>query len=294
MASSSTLLTVAVGSVAALGAIFFRHHQQQQQQQQQPPSDEPLSADSSSGDCSTCWLGISAGLGAAVVVGVVVWRLRVKRRVAAAQLLRPAPQEPKLELKAKPLPPGKGSPVFHGIRVLEFATHIAGPTVGRVFAELGAEVIKVEQPSGDIFRRTLVDFEKPRVFGTAFENSNVGKYSIVLDLKTEQGILAFKKLVAEADILVTNVRQDSLVALGLDSDAIRAEFPHVVYGQVSAWGPTGRAGCWIRSRRILHWYRYESIHVSLVCFKRVEAKQFELSEISCAFLLFVCVCVCVC
>ena len=99
-------------------------------------------------------------------------------------------------------------------------------------ADLGAEVIKVEQPNGDIFRDTLTAFEPPRKFSTLFENQNCGKYGLQLDLKTEDGVNALKQLLKEADVLLTNIRNESLVGLGIDFESLKEQFPALIHAQV--------------------------------------------------------------
>src|SRR5690242_1961533 len=76
---------------------------------------------------------------------------------------------------------------LHGIRVVELATVIAVPGCGRMLAELGAEVVKVENTNGDTWRQMLLTFQPKRVFSVAFEAVNPQKKSVVLNLKTESG-----------------------------------------------------------------------------------------------------------
>lgn len=89
-------------------------------------------------------------------------------------------------------------------------------------------------------RRLLVDFEKPRTFGTIFETQNLGKSSIALDLKTKDDVQFLKELLKDADILITNTRRNSLVKLGLTFEDLHREFPHLIYAHVSAWGVRGK------------------------------------------------------
>jgi len=130
-------------------------------------------------------------------------------------------------------------PTFEGVRVVELATHIAGPLVGRVLGDLGAEVIKVESPEGDIFRNTFVQFERPRTHGTAFELMNLSKAGIQIDLKSAAGRQQLLKLLAEADVFVTNVRTPSLAQLGLTWEDLAPRFPRLVYARCTAWGAAG-------------------------------------------------------
>src|SRR5215472_6610787 len=90
-----------------------------------------------------------------------------------------------------------------GLRVLDFTTTIAGPHCGRMLADLGAEVIKIEAPDGDMMRT-----RPPLRNGasTSFGQLNAGKRSIALDLKSAQGVEAARRLVAAADVVVENFR----------------------------------------------------------------------------------------
>ena len=85
-------------------------------------------------------------------------RLIARRRRAQAAARDPAPQEacPRIDKQLE----GTTGPIFHGLRVVELASYVAGPTSGRVLAELGAEVVHVEEPRGDNWRYTLLPIEK--------------------------------------------------------------------------------------------------------------------------------------
>jgi CoA:oxalate CoA-transferase len=90
---------------------------------------------------------------------------------------------------------------FQGLRVLDFSTTIAGPHCTRMLADMGAEVIKIESAEGETMRT------RPPVrngFSTAFGQLNVGKKSLVLDLKSPDAIEIIRRLVAGSDILVEN------------------------------------------------------------------------------------------
>src|SRR3977135_2092920 len=102
---------------------------------------------------------------------------------------------------------------FAGLRVLDFSTTIAGPHCARMLADMGAEVIKVETADGETMR------PRPPVrngCSTAFGQLNVGKKSLVLDLKTPDAIEVIRRLVADADILVENFRPGVMRRLKLD------------------------------------------------------------------------------
>ena len=125
---------------------------------------------------------------------------------------------------------------LHGIRVLDFSTTIAGPHCSRLMADMGAEVIKIESPDGDLMRSRPVQRSGQ---GTMFGQLNAGKRSIVLDLKKPAAIAAVKKLVATVDILVENYRPGVMKRLGLDYPELAKINPRLIYGAISGYGQTG-------------------------------------------------------
>ena len=127
-----------------------------------------------------------------------------------------------------------------GLRVLELAQIMAGPTCGALLADLGAEVIKVEKmPGGDDTRR----YAEPSVNGesAAFMMLNRNKRAIALDLKTEAGRQVLRTLVARADVLIENYRKGALDRLGLGYAALQAVNPALIYCSISGYGRTGPA-----------------------------------------------------
>ena len=122
------------------------------------------------------------------------------------------------------------------LRVLDFTTTIAGPHCGRLLADLGAEVIKVESPEGDMMRT-----RPPLRSGasTSFGQLNAGKKSIALDLKSPDAVEAVRRLVATADVVVENFRPGVMRRFGLDYDALRPIKPDLVYCAISGYGQTG-------------------------------------------------------
>ena len=100
-----------------------------------------------------------------------------------------------------------------GLRILDFSTTIAGPHCSRLLADMGADVIKIESPEGDLMRTRPVQRNGA---GTMFGQLNAGKRSIVLDLKRPEAIAAVKKLVAAVDIVLENYRPGVMKRLGLD------------------------------------------------------------------------------
>jgi crotonobetainyl-CoA:carnitine CoA-transferase CaiB-like acyl-CoA transferase len=125
---------------------------------------------------------------------------------------------------------------FAGLRVLDFSTTIAGPHCARMLADMGAEVIKVETADGETMRT------RPPVrngCSTAFGQLNVGKKSLVLDLKSSDGAEVIRKLVANADILLENFRPGVMRRLKLDHEALRVLNPKLIYCSISGYGQTG-------------------------------------------------------
>ncbi len=125
---------------------------------------------------------------------------------------------------------------FAGLRVLDFSTTIAGPHCARMLADMGAEVIKIETAEGETMRT------RPPVrngCSTAFGQLNVGKKSLVLDLKSPDGAEAIRQLVANADILLENFRPGVMRRLKLDDETLRALNPKLIYCSISGYGQTG-------------------------------------------------------
>jgi crotonobetainyl-CoA:carnitine CoA-transferase CaiB-like acyl-CoA transferase len=125
---------------------------------------------------------------------------------------------------------------FAGLRVLDFSTTIAGPHCARMLADMGAEVIKIETAEGETMRT-----RPPLRNGcsTAFGQLNVGKKSLVLDLKSPEGIEVIRRLVASADILVENFRPGVMRRLKLDWASLSAVNPRLIYCSISGYGQTG-------------------------------------------------------
>ena len=133
---------------------------------------------------------------------------------------------------------------FEGIRIVD-ATHVlAGPFAAYQLALLGAEVIKVEHPEDpDQSRGNGGDWDLNRAgMGTYFLTQGSNKRSLTLDHKQEAAREVFRKLVAEADVLVENYRPGAFEALGLGYDALSALNPRLIYCSISAFGQTGPRG----------------------------------------------------
>lgn len=125
---------------------------------------------------------------------------------------------------------------FDGLRVLDFSTTIAGPHCTRMLADMGAEVIKIEPAEGETMRT------RPPLrnnCSTAFGQLNVGKNSLVLDLKSPAGVEAVRRLIATADVLVENFRPGVMRRLKLDYASVRDINPKLIFCSISGYGQTG-------------------------------------------------------
>src|ERR1700750_3068982 len=124
--------------------------------------------------------------------------------------------------------------MLEGTRVVELGVWVAGPAASGIMADWGADVIKVEAPAGDPMRRMLAvtaggggDMPSP-----PFDLDNRGKRSVVFDLETDEGHDAMDRLLATADVFLTNLRPEAVDRLGLGADAVRAAHPRIVYASV--------------------------------------------------------------
>ena len=125
---------------------------------------------------------------------------------------------------------------LEGIRVLDFTRVLSGPHCTRMLSDLGADVIKVEPPEGDLTR-----FAFPRVgsMSTYFAQQNIGKKNISMDLKKPEAVAIIKKLVAECDVLVENYRGGVMEKLGLGYSVLAEINPRLIYAAISGYGNTG-------------------------------------------------------
>jgi formyl-CoA transferase len=124
--------------------------------------------------------------------------------------------------------------MLEGIRVIDLGAFITAPLAGMMLGDLGADVIKVEPPDGDPFRRG-----HGGTYGATFIAYNRNKRSLVLDLATATGRAALAQLVARADVLVDNFRPGVLERLGLDPAALAARHPRLVHCSITGFGTTG-------------------------------------------------------
>ncbi|AFO90951.1 CoA transferase [Phaeobacter inhibens] len=133
-----------------------------------------------------------------------------------------------------------------GIKVLDLSRILAGPTCTQMLGDLGASVLKVENPQsgGDDTRQWgppyVIDAEGQQSDLSAyFMAANRNKRSVEVDISTVEGQQVIRRLAADADILLENFKPGGLAKYGLDYDSLHAEFPHLVYGSISGYGQTG-------------------------------------------------------
>ena len=124
-----------------------------------------------------------------------------------------------------------------GMRVIELAHIMAGPVCGLMLADMGADVIKVEKPTGDDSRR----FVPPDIGGeaAAYMMMNRNKRGISLNLKDQGAVEVLRKLLAEADVVVENYRLGTMEKLGLSYEDLAAANPRLIYCEISGFGRTG-------------------------------------------------------
>ncbi len=135
------------------------------------------------------------------------------------------------------------TPPLAGLRVLELARILAGPWIGQVLADLGADVVKVEAPEGDDTRKWGPPFVEgagdEHLSAAYFHSANRGKRSITADFRTAEGQALVRKLAAHADVVVENFKVGGLTKYGLDAASLRAAYPRLIYCSVTGFGQTG-------------------------------------------------------
>lgn len=128
--------------------------------------------------------------------------------------------------------------ILEGLRVLELGQVLAGPFAGAIFADLGADVVKLERVDGGDDARHM---GPPFRHGDAlnFHLFNRGKQSVAIDLKSAAGRQAFEQLAAQADVFIHNLRPGVTQALGIDAESLCKRHPRLVYCAISAFGHSG-------------------------------------------------------
>jgi crotonobetainyl-CoA:carnitine CoA-transferase CaiB-like acyl-CoA transferase len=129
-------------------------------------------------------------------------------------------------------------PLLKGLRILDLTSVILGPYATQILGDLGAEVIKVEPPEGDSMR-PVAPVAAPGL-SAIFSNFNRNKRSVALDLKSEAGKAALRKLLPTADVFVHNMRQEAMDKLGFTFNAVREANPRIIYAAAIGYGRHGR------------------------------------------------------
>ncbi len=139
--------------------------------------------------------------------------------------------------RAAPMSAAATGPL-RGVRIIDLTQALAGPFSTMLLADLGADVIKIEPPHGDMTRQSepFIEGDRERPFGGYFASINRNKRSVVLDLKEEGGRGQLRRLVATADVLVENYRAGVLDRLGLSYESLQALNPRLVYAAIRGFG----------------------------------------------------------
>lgn len=130
---------------------------------------------------------------------------------------------------------------YEGLKVVDFTQVLAGPISTQMFSLLGADVIKIEAPvKGDQLRTTLSDAEMvAKRLSPAFLTVNLGKRSLAIDLKSEEGRKIVYRLIDDADVVVENFRPGVAKKLGVDYESVKQRKPEIVYCSISGYGQEG-------------------------------------------------------
>ncbi|MEY2418821.1 MAG: hypothetical protein QOG90_1501 [Actinomycetota bacterium] len=123
-----------------------------------------------------------------------------------------------------------------GLRVLDMSRVVAGPIAGRIFSDLGADVVKLEPPEGDV---TRVWGQLRHGLSGFYTQQNAGKRNVCVDLRAEGGVAIVKQLAAHADVVIENFRAGVLDRLGLGYDDLRSDNPGLIMLSVSGYGRGG-------------------------------------------------------
>lgn len=125
--------------------------------------------------------------------------------------------------------------LLEGIKVIDLASFLAAPGAATLMGDYGAEIIKIEPPGGDGYRRLHGRWENDYNWQLTSRN----KRGMSVDIRTEQGHSVVMKLLEEADVLLTNFRNDQLENFGLDFDSLHERFPRLIVGQITGYGNVG-------------------------------------------------------
>jgi len=135
--------------------------------------------------------------------------------------------------------PGTAGPLA-GIRVIDLTAMVMGPYCTQIMADMGADVIKIEPPEGDVIR--YISVGPVPGMGGVFTNINRGKRSIVLDLQSEEGKVALRALVKDADVFIHSMRSKAIAKLGFSYGDVAAVNPKIVYANCYGYSRRGPDG----------------------------------------------------
>lgn len=130
---------------------------------------------------------------------------------------------------------------MEGVRVVELATMLAGPMTARILAEWGADIIKVESLTGDVWREQYGTSLSPctEAANPNYDVQNMNKRFVALNLRSDDGMAILHKLLATADVFVTNYRIHTLEKMGLSYDQLKEKYPGLIYAGVLGYGAEG-------------------------------------------------------
>ncbi|MGE0313444.1 MAG: CaiB/BaiF CoA transferase family protein [Lautropia sp.] len=126
---------------------------------------------------------------------------------------------------------------LHGYRVLDLSSVVLGPMTGQYLGDMGADVIKIESPDGDITRS--IGARRHEGMGALFLANNRNKRGIVLDLKAERGRRILREMVAVSDVIVHSIRTQAAARIGLDYEALAALNPRLIYCHLTGFSDSG-------------------------------------------------------
>ncbi|MBE0548660.1 MAG: CoA transferase [Rubrivivax sp.] len=126
---------------------------------------------------------------------------------------------------------------LHGIKVIDMTAVLMGPFASQALGDMGADVIKIEAPAGDLVRQ--IGPARHAGMGPIYLNTNRNKRSLTLDLKQPAGLAVLKRLLLDADVLVYNVRPNAMARLGLGYESVAALNPRIVYAGLFGFGQDG-------------------------------------------------------
>lgn len=127
--------------------------------------------------------------------------------------------------------------VFQNIQVIELATALAGPLTGTFFQEMGAQVLKIEPPQGDVSRNWRNPFEQDKESSIYYDAVNGNKKSITLNLKNRQDLKSLHQYLLQCDILITNFTRENAQKFGLTFADLQDHNPRIILGNITGYGP---------------------------------------------------------